>query len=744
MNFQGRPLASWALPGLMLALCLFVLGTDLGATATRLRGVLFDSYQRHAPRAYQDTLAKSGFTVRTLDADAASLRRFGPWPWPHAVLAKLVGALKDQGAAMAVLAFPLEAADPASPKNLLGLVPAGAQNDALRTALGTMPSPDDALAGAMGTLATVSGFTLTGTPAARPPVLGATLRFLGSKNPFGHAPDFKYAAGAIAQVQHASLGDGALNLAIDSDGTVRRLPLVFRWNGTAVPSLTAEILRVLQAKKYLSLKSDDGDSGLFGAQPGIAAVETGGGEAPTAPDGAIWIGYASDAPNRAVSAAALDAGTLPHLSLEHAVVILAPPDTVLTTPVGARAVAQVYAEGLENILNGTPLRRPASAIEAELICLAIFGIATIVLFVRFGLLWSGLFTVISIAGALFASWRLYAADHVLFDALGPSIALALTFLTAAGMRVIRVAMARAQIRRAFAEYLPAGVIDRIARSPALLKMEGSSRTVTYLHCGVREFGGLGESFKDDPAAFTRLMQRVLVPLMDVARARGGAIDRLTADGFSAFWNAPLDDPEHAIHACEAANAMMEAIAKTNEVVTHERRNDGVAFAPVEIGIGVSTGQAIAGGFSAHGRTTYSVTGDCAVEAEHIQELSAQYGPAVIVSEDTRKAAERGFAFLEVDYIAAGAHDAPLKLYAMLGSPVMRASPKFRALSTFHDHIFQSLRAQQWDKARELIEQCRKLSGASQKLYDLHLKRIAYFQEKPPGANWDGVFRQILK
>jgi adenylate cyclase len=288
------------------------------------------------------------------------------------------------------------------------------------------------------------------------------------------------------------------------------------------------------------------------------------------------------------------------------------------------------------------------------------------------------------------------------------------------------------------------VIEQIARRPDLLKLDGVSRTATYLQCGVREFGGLAESFKDDPAAFTRLMQRVLVPLMDVALARGGTIDRLTADGFSAFWNAPLDDPEHAIHACEAANAMMEAIARSNEVITHERRNDGVAFAPVEIGIGISTSLAIAGGFSAHGRTAYSVTGDCAIEAGRIQELSAQYGPAVIVAEATRKAAERGFAFLEVDYIAAGAHDEPLKLYAMLGSPVMRASPKFRALLTFHDHIFQSLRTQQWAKARELIEQCRKLSGASQKLYDLHLARIAYFQENPPDENWDGAFRPILR
>ena len=76
--------------------------------------------------------------------------------------------------------------------------------------------------------------------------------------------------------------------------------------------------------------------------------------------------------------------------------------------------------------------------------------------------------------------------------------------------------------------------------------------------------------------------------------------------------------------------------------------------------------------------------------------------------------------------------------------VFSAPPKAPALLTVPDHLFQSLRTQKWDKARELIDQCRKLSGASQKLYDLHLKRLDYFQDNPPGENWDGAFRPILK
>lgn len=87
-------------------------------------------------------------------------------------------------------------------------------------------------------------------------------------------------------------------------------------------------------------------------------------------------------------------------------------------------------------------------------------------------------------------------------------------------------------------------------------------------------------------------------------------------------------------------------------------------------------------------------------------------------------------------------DSPVTLFAVVGTPVLKASPSFRALTTFHGHIFQALRKQQWGQARSLIEQCRKLSGASPRLYDLHLSRIGYLESHRPGENWDGTFRSV--
>jgi adenylate cyclase len=165
---------------------------------------------------------------------------------------------------------------------------------------------------------------------------------------------------------------------------------------------------------------------------------------------------------------------------------------------------------------------------------------------------------------------------------------------------------------------------------------------------------------------------------------------------------------------------------------------------IEIGIGVATGPLIAGAFGGHERLGYSVHGEAVALAQRIQALSHQYGPSVIVSGATAAAADRSFAFLEVDTVAAGRQDPPVTLFAIIGTPVLKASPKFRALTTFHDHIFQALRKQQWQQARALIEQCRNLSGASPKLYDLHLGRIGYLEKHPPGENWDGAFRSLVK
>ncbi|HEY1631010.1 MAG TPA: adenylate/guanylate cyclase domain-containing protein [Rhizomicrobium sp.] len=722
-------IAVWALPLATLVAACLALFADPPTLTGRLRGAEFDTYQSLAPRTFDDS-AK----LRVLDADTASEARFGPWPWSQLVLAKLTDEAKAAGASTVVLAVPLDKPDPAAPNHLAALLGA---DDPARAELAKLPAPDSRLAQSLAGMMAVTGFTLgdTGTSAPVKSTLG-----IADRDALRAVPDFPAAAGVPPVVTASSAGQGALNLIPDADGKIRRMPLVFRLGGKPVPSLDAETIR-LAAGTDITLAS--AATGIPGVNASTALATAGAGkfDAPLLQDGSLALYFARGAGARHVSAAALDDGKLPAGALDHAILVIAPPGEVYATPLGHKSLGDLHAEALENVLLGTTLKEPNERFPG-LIFLLVMGTGVVVLFARSGARWAGTLALVTIVGLQGFTWFLFRREHILLDSASPSVGLALVFAAGSCARLWEIGKARAHFARVFAGTLSDSAVARIARDPTLLKLDGETRVVTCLSCGIRGYEKLAQSFADDAPGFAKLIGTAIAPLIQVALANGGTLGRFDGESFTAYWNAPLDDAEHALHACEAANRMTLALAQTNETLAQERRFDGTAFEAIEVGVGVATGKAVAGGFGARG--AYALAGDPMVLAEKIRALSAQYGPAVIVGDGTRKAAERGYAFLEVDYIAAAPRDRAVKLFAMLGNPLVRASPKFRALQTFHDHIFQAIQSQQWEKARGLIEQCRKLSGASQKLYDLHLARIDYFEDNPPGAEWDGAFRQILK
>jgi adenylate cyclase len=701
MSF-AKPVTGLMPPLLVLGLSAAALLFDPLGTVSSLRGKLFDIYETHAGAPADDR-------VELVTLDSGSLAHYGRWPWTDDGLSDLSHAFAASGAAVVVFTTPLD-----------------------RPESNSFPAPLQAVPSVVPVLLGVGGLL---------PHPRATISFQGQKNPFGLVPSYSAGAGPTAAVAGAAKGLGAPNLIPEPDGVVRQMPLLFRLNGTLIPSLAAEGARLAHGDSGLTLVSDETDPfALHWGIAGIAALNLGPHLIPTGSDGRFWLDF-SRAPEQ-ISAASLLSRELAPGALKNRVLVLDTPGDTVTAPLGVESRGAMIAQGVQNLLAGTVLARPGFAVPVELWALILAGGATLMMMARWRSHWAGLFVTAIIAAGFYGSWFAFARAHWLLDAATPALGLVMIFATGAFMRLVEISKARAGLRLAFADSLPHASVEKIAHRPELLSIEGENRTVTYLVCGVRGLPELSASLRDRPKDFTHIMQQVMTPLMDQALAHGGTIDRLTADGFAAFWNAPLDDAEHALHACEAANSMTVMAARVNEQVAQERGLTGLA--PLEIGVGVATGPVIAGGFGGAGRMGYSVNGGVVQLAGQIQALSPQYGPAVIVAEETQGAANRGFAFLEVDYIAAGTGDRPVRLYALLGSPVVRASPKFRALIAFHEHIFASLRSQQWSKARALIGQCRLLSGASQKLYELHLARIGYFESNPPGPHWDGAFRPILK
>ncbi len=369
----------------------------------------------------------------------------------------------------------------------------------------------------------------------------------------------------------------------------------------------------------------------------------------------------------------------------------------------------------------------ASALWPQLLFLLIAGCLLIVLLARLRPVWAGLFTVLAIAVAFAGSWLLFERQHLFVAALSPSIALGVSFMFGA---LVSNAMAPRRPVRFTTDTPPEAASAVVPPAVSRPRTQAQNRTVTYL---AGRMHGIGLGDRVDANGVQTLLDSTFAPAFDAVANQKGSVAYASGSRFAAVWNAAGDDPDHASHACEAALRMMNSITQLKD-----SHGEGTPYDALQIGIGIATGAAVIGTLEGHDE--YSVSGQCTDVADLLSDLSTRYGPAIVVGENTRDAAEKNFALLEVDTIAVGPDGKPMQVYALYGNPLVRASPKFRALSSFHDHLFQAIRAQRWNDARTLIDQCNNLSGAIPQLYRLHLARVGWYETYPPPADWDGAFR----
>ena len=158
-------------------------------------------------------------------------------------------------------------------------------------------------------------------------------------------------------------------------------------------------------------------------------------------------------------------------------------------------------------------------------------------------------------------------------------------------------------------------------------------------------------------------------------ARRGTIDKYIGDCIMAFWNAPLDDPDHADHACESALAMLTELDRVNRELAAEAAVEGRAFHPIAIGIGLNTGECVVGNMGSDERFSYTAIGDAVNLAARIEGQSKTYGVPIILGEATRAAAP-SWATLELDLIILRGKAEAVRIYALLGDAAYARTAEF--------------------------------------------------------------------
>jgi adenylate cyclase len=748
----------------------------------------FDLYQRLAPRPTDIQ------PVAIVDIDEKSLAAYGQWPWPRTLVGRLIEALGKAGVPVVGFDAVFSEYDRLSPGAVADSY--DSLDDAARRALRALPSNEAAMAAAMAKTPTVLG--QVGLQTALPQGHNVTevvspFRAEAGGDPRPFLLRYVSLLPNVPELEDAAAGHGIFSIGTEVDGKVRRVPLLARIDQDIRPTLTLEMLRVAAGTNTLITRRDA--AGMQAVQIQLRRELGGGGFiVPTDANGRIWVHFAKpdlfNTPHNTgrlyVSASDVLDGRVPADRLSGKLALIGTSAAGLKdlrdTPVVNRMPGvEVHANILESIFaaesdyaaalqatvqalvaegqapqtalrqaqasvdkRGFFLRYPNYVNSAELFLTLLAGLALTVLIPRLGPFW----TLVGLAGALSGvialSWYMYREQLLLVDPTFPAGTLAALYAVLAFSNYTREAAEKRQVRSAFGQYLSPALVEQLAGHPEQLKLGGETKNMTFLFCDVRNFTAISESYKRDPQRLTTLINRLLTPLSDAILAHDGTIDKYMGDCVMAFWNAPMDVPDHEMHACAAALDMLRALDRLNAARETEAESAGTPHTALRVGVGLNTGECVVGNMGTATRFDYSVLGDAVNLAARLETYSTEYGATVVLGETTAARVHNAFALLELDRIAVKGKTEAVTIYGLLGDRALAESAGFAKLGETNAYMLAAYRARDWNAAERLAAECAALPGAPAALYALYRARIAGFREDPPPPDWNGVYEWLTK
>ncbi|OKO79934.1 adenylate/guanylate cyclase domain-containing protein [Bradyrhizobium sp. AS23.2] len=696
----------------------------------------FDMFQLIDPRH------KATRPVVIVDIDDKSLAKLGQWPWPRTRIADLILNLTNSGAVAIGFDVVFSEADRLNPDLVASQM--RDLDDATRAKLRELPTNDQIFAEAIKRSRVVLGET--GQRAVLSEI-DKTLPFtgvatVGEEGAERFLFEFPGLLRNVPVIEKVAAGRGLFSIRTDRDGLIRRVPMIMRAQGNIMPSLSLEILRVVTGTPTLLVRTD---------KTGIRAVRIKGVEIPTDKNGQFWVHYARQDPSIYVSAADVLDNTVSRSRIAGKLVLIGTSavglNDIKTTPVSSNMPGvEVHAQVLESVLSGAVISQPNYALGVELLAALIIGLLVIIFTPNLGPVR------LVLAGAMFAailigvSWFFYSQYRYLIDFTYPLLSTTAIYLTLIFASFVREQRQRVQIRGMFAQYMSPVLVEQLAQSPEKLVLGGEEREMTIMFSDVRGFTTISESYKHDPQGLIALMNRFLTPLTDVIIERKGYIDKYMGDAIMAFWNAPLDDAEHEVNACEAAIQMLEQIDAVNKEREQEAIDGGHVYIPLNVGIGLNTGIGVVGNMGSDLKKNYSVLGDSVNLASRLEGQSKEYGFPIIVGSRTALAAKEKFAILELDFIMVKGKTEPEVIYAIAGPEDVMNSGAFQRLRNITIEMLGCYRRRDWQGALDAIERGRRSEDADtlEKLFKLYEARIKVFQTNPPAEGWSGAYALLTK
>jgi adenylate cyclase len=542
---------------------------------------------------------------------------------------------------------------------------------------------------------------------------------------------FSYSTPAL---RTAAAAEGLVNVSTDRDTVVRRLPLLLRAGDQELPALS-----LAAVARYIRRPS------VVDAPPTSSQVYAASRTIPVA-DGRLLINFlgppSSDdrtGPFSIISLVDVLHGNFDRALVNDRIVLIGltirgrSTDEFATPSTGESRMwgVELQANAVETILGQHYLLDAPTWLTV----LCIFGLA--LLAAQLAALRRPLYAAAGTLG-LFGCYLLtafIAVDNgLLLNLIYPPAALLIGFAIALTYRVVSEQGEQELLRTLMSRYLSPSVSQWVLHDPDRLRLGGQTRDMTVLFSDVRGFTTI--SHRLDPQALVGLLNEYMTAMTEVVFRHDGVLDKYIGDAIMAFWNAPMNQADHAARACATALDMVERLAELQA----DWRRRGVP--PLELGIGVNTGPMVVGNMGSRQRLAYTVLGDTVNVASRLEGLSKEYRTHSVIGVATREAAGPAFVFRFLDLVAVVGRDEPLAVYEVVGRAEAVAPERLAFLADFQGGI-ELYRSRAWTEAAAIFADllARAPDDGPSALY---LRRATELAANPPPTNWDGVFVATTK
>jgi adenylate cyclase len=385
---------------------------------------------------------------------------------------------------------------------------------------------------------------------------------------------------------------------------------------------------------------------------------------------------------------------------------------------------EVHATALDNLLAGDSLRPgpPWLAAAYTLVLAMLCGLVG----VRAGKAWQSVLAFVLLPPLpLLLGFALYQAG-LWWPVINATLAVGLALVGAVLLNYATEGRQKRFIKSAFKHYLSPLVIERILADPDSLRLGGERRELSILFSDLAGFTSLSEGL--DPEELTALLNEYLSEMSDFILAEGGTLDKYEGDAIIAFWNAPLNQPEHALAACRAALKCQRRLAE------REAEYMGRLGRPLRARIGINTGLVVVGNMGSRQRFDYTVLGDAANLASRLEGANKVFGTPLMVSEATWQKTDGKLDGRRLGRLRVVGRSQPVTVYQPL-APAGQGDPD---LIRIFEEGLDLLERGQWDQALERFVSLGDDPAA--KAYLARLREL--FKNEEP--DWDGVWNLTSK